>query len=184
MNKARLIAYTAICSAIATLCIVLSAYVKWVAVIFTVVASVAVCIPLLISNKYKLYSILAYLVSSVVGTMLSTSNIMYCAIIICFAMPMALLKCGMENIGLEQTPQKKRTVLKWILYFVVCEIAIAITVLAMYLVTPAVLDAIITGGNWYLYIILLNVVVPLYDFLLRGTFSLALSAMKKAKIMP
>ena len=69
MNKAKTIAVTALCCAVATGCMLLAALpaVRWMVLFLGVIASVAVVIPMMVNAKNLVYSLLAYLAASIFG---------------------------------------------------------------------------------------------------------------------
>lgn len=207
-NKARLIAVSGICGAIASGCLLVASVFPYVVLILAVVASVAVVVPLLINARNLTYSLLVYAVTVVVGALSGTfiGNIVYVAPIVTFCIPLAIVKVYGETVQVTATMEhaetledpfeqgadaklvavqldgKRRlpTIVKWILYYVLLEVGIGLTLLATYLITPAVFDALYST-NWlfWLAIGVAQLVVPLYDLLLRGCLIGATKAMRR-----
>ena len=207
MNKARLIATSGICGAVASICLLVTSVFPYIALILAVVASVAVVIPLLIDGRNLVYSLLVYLVAVVVGALSGTfiGNIVYVAPVVTFCMPLAIVKVYGETVKVtakiehEETledpfeegasklvaveldgKQRLPTVVKWILYYVLLEVGVGLSLLATYLLTPAVFDALYaTTWLFWLMIGVAQLVVPLYDLLLHGCLIGATKALRK-----
>ena len=207
-NKARLIAISGICGAVASVCLLLTSVFPYVVLILAVVASVAVVIPLLVDGRNLVYSLLVYLVAVVVGALSGTfiGNIVYVAPVVTFCMPLAIVKVYGETVKVTaqvehaetledpfgegddkkvvavQVDGKQRlpTVVKWILYYALLEVGIGLTLVATYLLTPAVFDALYqTTWLFWLMIGVAQLVVPLYDLLLHGCLIGATKALRK-----
>ena len=197
MNKARLIATSGICGAIATVSLLVTSVFPYAVLIFAVMASVAVAVPMLIDGRNLVYSLLVYAVCVVVGALSGVflGNIVYVAPVITFCIPLAIVKVYGETVkvtakldGAEtlddpfdegadskilavQVDGKPRLpkVVKWILYYALLEVGIGLTLLVTYYVTPSVFEALYsTGWLFWFGIGVAQLVVPLYDLLLRG----------------
>ena len=196
MSKTKLIALSGICSAVAVACMMLTSIAFWATLILSVVASIAVVIPLLVDPRGLFYSLLIYAVASVLGAFASfvVGNAVYVAPCVAFAMPFAIVKVYGEAVRVSakltehQTLEdpfgqgedthvlsvkldgKKRlpAVVKWILYYVLLEAGIALTLLAAYLLTKPLFDQIVQNKYFYLLLAALQLVVIPYDLLMRG----------------
>ena len=196
MGKARFIALSGICGAVAVTCMMLASIAIWATLILSVVASIAVVIPLLIDPKGLTYSLLIYGVASVLGAFsaLALGNVVYVAPCVAFCMPFAIVKVYGEAVKVSakleehQTLEdpfgqgedahvvavkldgKKRlpTVVKWVLYYVLLEAAVGLTLLAAYLFTEPLFKQIVQNTYFYLLLAAIQVVVIPYDLLMRG----------------
>ena len=76
-NKAKTVAVSAVCAAVATVCLVLAGLpvFKWVTLIFATIASVAVAIPIIIDCRNLPFSVIAYLVSGALGVFFGLANV-------------------------------------------------------------------------------------------------------------
>lgn len=196
-NKARLIAISGICGAVATGCLLIASLpvARWFILVLAVVSSIAVVVPMLIDGRNLVYSLLIYLVAGVIGFFVGMANILYVAPLLTFCMPFAIVKVYGETVKvtakLEQSQTledpfgmgdetkvvqfklngKKRlpTIVKWILYYVLMEVCIALTLLVTYLLTRPVFDALYaTKWLFWLIVAAAQLAVPMYDLLLRG----------------
>lgn len=196
MSKARLIAISGICSAAAVLCMLLASFTLWATLFLAVLASLAVTIPLVIHPKGLTYSLLIYAAASVLGgfAALTLGNIVYVAPIIAFCMPFTIVKVYGETVRVSAKMQpkeklddpfiegkfesvvevkidkKKRLhpVVKWVLYYVLLEVAIGLTLLAAYLFVPGLFTQMVTHTYFYLLLAAAQLVVIPYDLLTRG----------------
>lgn len=197
-NKARLIATSGICGAIAVGCILLVSVIPYVALILGVVASIAVVAPMLIDGRNLRYSLLVYAVSVVVSGFSGVflGNILYVAPVVLFCVPFAIVKVSAETFKFTRKVERAETIqdpfglgedrkvvtielrgkrrlptfVKWILYYVLLEVCIVLTLLFTYLLTPAVFDAMYYNNAlvFWLLVATCQLIVPLYDLLLRG----------------
>lgn len=208
MNKARLIATSGICGAIATGCLLLASVFPYVVLILAVLASVAVVVPLLMDARNLTYSLLVYAVVVVVGALSGVfiGNIVYVAPVVTFCIPLAIVKVYGETIKVTAKfePQEKledpfeqgedkqvvavqldgkqflSNLVKWILYYVLLEVGIVLTLVATYYITPSVFEALYsTQWLFWLMIAAAQLVVPLYDLLLRGCLLGVAKALRK-----
>lgn len=196
MSKARLIALSGICSAAAVLCMLLASFTLWATLFLAVIASLAVVIPLLVEPKGLTYSLLIYTVAAVLGgfAAFSLGNIVYVAPIIAFCMPFTIVKVYGESVKVSAKMQPKETlddpfiqgkfasvvevkldkkkrlhpVVKWVLYYVLLEVAIGLTLLAAYLFVPSLFEQMIANKYFYLLLAVAQLVVIPYDLLTRG----------------
>lgn len=197
-NKARLIAISGICGAVAVCCILLVSVVPYVTLMLAVIASVAVVIPMLIDGRNLTYSLLVYAVSVVVSGFSGVfiGNIVYVAPVVLFCAPFAIVKVYAETFKFTRKVERTETLqdpfgqgpdrnvvtvelsgarrlptlVKWILYYVLLEVGIVLTLLFTYLLTPSVFDALYHSNTlvFWLLVATCQLVVPLYDLLLRG----------------
>ena len=208
MNKARLIATSGICGAIATVSLLVTSVFPYAVLIFAVMASVAVAVPMLIDGRNLMYSMLVYAVSIVVGALSGTliGNIIYVAPIVLFCLPFAIVKVygetmkvtaevqhtetledpfGMDDdkkvVAVQINGEKRLpTVVKWILYYVLLELGIGLTLLVTYYLTPSVFEKVYsTEWIFWLMIATAQLIVPLYDLLLRGCLVGTVKAMRR-----
>lgn len=197
-NKAKTVAVSAVCAAVATVCLVLAGLpvFKWVTLIFATIASVAVAIPVIIDYRNWVFAVIAYLVSGALGVFFGLANVVYVAPIVAFCMPMAIVKSYGESMKVTASVQESQVLedpfgqgddrkvvavkidgkrclpvwLKWLLYFVLLEAGIALTLLASYLFTRPVFDTLIANKWFWVLIGAMQLVVVPFDLLLRGCF--------------
>ncbi len=204
-NKAKTVAISGVCGAVATLCLLLLGIpgASWFALVLAVVASVAISIPMMVSGKAA-FSILTYIASAIIGISVGVANILYVAPVVTFCMPMALVKVAGETLKLSTKVQQKtiddpfgngddkkliavevdakprmKPVVKWILYYVVLQVGIALTLLATYLFTPTTFQVIIQHNLLWVVIAILQLLPVPYDLLLRGAFALTAKTLRK-----
>lgn len=207
-DKARILAISGICGAVAVVCVLLATLpgVKWFVLMLAVVASIAVVIPLLIDGRNLVYSLLIYLVCALLGVFIGLANIVYVAPIVTFCIPFAIVKVYGETLKVTAKVQKTETledpfgqgddrkvvkmqldgkprlnvVVKWVLYYVLLEAGLALTMLATYLLTRPVFDQIY-ATKWIFWLIVgaAQLAVPLYDLLLRGCLIGTVKALHK-----
>lgn len=183
MSKTKLIAVSGICSATALLCIFLANYLSWTAFALGVIASVAVAVPMLLDAKNGIYSLLCYLASGILGVFLGIGNIGYVLPIVIFSIPFALVKVyGESEKTLENGSTKKRMPawLRWVVYYILCEAALALTFGAMYLFTKNAFESLLQNYLIYILIGAVQVALPLYNIVVTGCLKLADGALKKS----
>ena len=208
MNKAKLIAVSGICSAVTVVCLLLASVFPYGVLVYAVLASVAVVMPLLIDGRNLKYSLLVYAVSIVVGALSGTliGNILYVAPVVLFCLPFAIVKVYGETLKVTakvdhtetiedpfgqgedkkvvavQLSGEKRlsTFVKWLIYYILLEVGLFLTLLATNYLTPDILDAV-KSSAWLFWVIVAvaQLVVPLYDILLRGCFIATVKTMKR-----
>lgn len=169
MSKTRLIAISGICGAVAVVCMLLCSIAGWVTLILSVLASIAVVIPLLVDSKGLVYSLLVYAVASVLGVFaaFSLGSVVNVAPCIAFCIPFAIVKVRGESVkpdGAKRLP----AVVRWVLYYVLLEIALGLTVLVAYLFVPALFQEMVSNPFFYLLLGASQLVVMPYDLLMRG----------------
>ena len=208
MNKAKLIAISGVCAAVAVVCLLLASVFPYGVLIYAVIASVAVVMPLLLDGRNLTYSLLVYAVSIVVGALSGTlvGNIIYVAPIVLFCLPFAIVKVYGETfkvtakvehtetledpfgqgddrkvMSVQFNGQKRLpTIVKWIIYYILLELGIGLTLLVTYYLTPAVFERVYsTDWIFWLLIATAQLIVPLYDLLLRGCLIGAVKSLKK-----
>ena len=195
MGKTKLIALSAVCSAMAVVCMMLCSLTFWAALFLSVLASLAVVVPLLVEPKALVYSLLSYAVSSVLGVFFSVAvgNVAYVAPCVAFCMPFAIVKVYGETVKLSAEfapPQtienpfgekdthvvevkldgKKRLhpIVKWVLFYVLLEAGIGLTLLSAYLLTPPLFHQIVQNKYFYLLIAAFQLIPIPYNLLMRG----------------
>ena len=196
MGKTKLIAVSGVCAAVSVVCMMLCSVAFWAALILAVVASIAVVIPLLIDPKGLVYSILVYTVSSVLGgfSAMGLGNIVYVVPMVAFSMPFAIVKVFGETVKISaqleqehtledpfgngeetrvlqmQLKGKKRLnpIVKWVLYYVLLEFALGLTLLSAYLFAKPLFNQIVANKLFYLLLAALQLIVIPYDLLMRG----------------
>ena len=208
MSKAKLIATSGICGAVAVICLLLASVFPYGVLIYAVIASIAVTMPMLIDGRNLTYSLLVYAVSIVVGALSGTliGNITYVAPIVIFCLPFAVVKVYGETmkvtakvehtetledpfgqgddrkvVEVQLNGQKRLpTFVKWILYYILLELGIGLTLLATYYLTPDVFQRMYaTKWLFWSLIATAQLVVPLYDMLLRGCLIATVKTMKR-----
>lgn len=208
MNKAKLIATSGICAAVCIGCLALASFVKWTMLIAAAIATVACALPTLIDARNWVYSVLILIVSGVLGMFIGLANVMYVAPIVAFCMPFGIVKSYGETIkvtaSLGETTvledpfggEDKQTVavnvegklclpkvVKWVLYYVLLELGLGLTVLCMYLFTRPVFDTLTSNNILYWILGAAQLVVIPYDLLIRGCFTGAVKIMRKAHLV-
>ena len=208
MSKAKLIAVSGICSAVTVVCLLLASVFPYGVLIYAVIASVAVAMPLLIDGRNLKYSLLVYAASIVVGALSGTliGNIMYVAPVVLFCLPFAIVKVYGETLKVTATVDHTETlpdpfgqgddrkvvavqlngekrlsiVVKWVIYYILLELGVFLTLIVTNYLTPAVLDAV-KSSKWLFWVIVAvaQLIVPLYDILLRGCLIGAVKAMRR-----
>lgn len=196
MGKTKLIAISGICAAVSVVCMLLCSVAFWATLILSVIASIAVVIPLLIDPKGLIYSLLIYAVASVLGgfSTLALGNVVYVAPMVAFSMPFAIVKVCGETVKVSAQVEQKETfedpfgngedthvlqvqlngkkrlptVVKWVLYYVLLEVAIGLTLLSAYLLAKPLFNQIVGNKLFYLLLAAMQLVVIPYDLLIRG----------------
>lgn len=196
MNKAKTIAISAMCAAVAFGAIMLCTLpgVRYAALMLGVLASIAVVIPVMVDARNLVYTLLTYVVASALGLWLGLANVIFVAPIVVFSMPFAIVKVWGESFRVTAQKRAERVledpfggtadkkvievqvegkrrlpvVVKWVLYYVLLEAAIGLTILMAYLFTRPVFDALV-GNTWFWVAIgVVQVIVYPYDVLMRG----------------
>lgn len=196
MNKAKLIATSGICAAIAVVCLILAGIpvLKWIMLILAVFASIAVSIPIILDPKRGIvYSLLTYVVASAIGVFMGMANIIYVAPVIVFCMPSAIVKVYGETFKIstefnegEQLEDpfggesktfvqvkvngKTRlpTVVRWVIYYALLEAALALSGLATWLWMPDMFSTLVNNNAYIWLLIAAQFVVPPFNLLMRG----------------
>lgn len=206
-GKAKLIATSGLCGALSVAATLLAAIpaLNWCMPIFAVLASITVTIPMLIDARNLVYSLLIYAVCATLGVFVGLANIIYVAPIITFCIPFAIVKVYGESFKVteikEQTETledpfqqgetkqvvavavsgKKRlpTVVKWILYYVLLEIGIGLTLLAAYFLTQPVFFIVVNSQFFYWALGLMQILPIPFDLLMRGCIIAATKILRK-----
>lgn len=204
-NKAKNVAICGLCGAASALCLIALGIpgTNWFALMLAVLASVAISIPMMTSGK-MVYSLLTYLASSIIGVLAGVANIVYVAPVVSFCMPMALVKIYAEtlkvsaklqektlddpfgngddkqvvSLELDAQPRMKKFV-KWLLYYVVLEVGICVTLLATSLLMPTTFNALVQNKHFVLVLVVVQLIPILYDLLLRGAFALTAKTLRR-----
>lgn len=195
-GKALLIAVSGICGAVSVSCILLATLpvLRWFTLMLAVVAAIATTIPLIIDGRNLVYSLLIYLVSAVLGVFVGLGNILFVAPIVTFCLPFAIVKVYGESFKVTARVEHAETlddpfgqgddkrvvevqlqgknrlpvVLKWIVYYILLEVGLALSLGATYLFTPSVFETIYaTKWLFWMMIGVAQLAVPMYDLLLR-----------------
>lgn len=207
MSKAKLIAVSGICGAIAVCCLLLLSIpaLKWIMLILAVFASVACCVPIMIYEKGLVYSLLTFAVTAIVGVFAGLANILYIAPVIVFCIPFAIVKIYGETkkvsfkvdevetledpfggesktVAKVQVDGRERIprVVRWVLYYVLLEAALGLTMLATRLLTPDMFDTLLNNNLYIWLIVAAQFVVPPYNMLIRGCTVLTAKILRKA----
>ena len=210
-SKAKIVALCGVCSAISLLCLLLASFpaLKWGVMVFAVVASIAVCLPMIASAKLAKFSILVYVASAIFGVVVGATNIIFVAPILFFFVPFCMVKVFGESVVLSkrnqqivETPDpfdigepiktitldvvaKRRwpTWLRWVLYYVLLWLGIGISLGGCYLFTQPLLFAILENRWFWLVIVLLHVAVVPYNFFMDGVLLATKKLLKRTKFM-
>ena len=208
MSKAKVIATSGICAAVCVGCLALAGFVKWVALVAAALATVACALPTLIDARNWLYSVMILIVSGALGIFIGIANVIYVAPIVAFCMPFGIVKAYGESLkvtaSLGETAvledpfggEDKQTVAvnvesrlclpkvgKWILYFVLLEVGLGLTVLSAYLFTPDFFKSLVDSKLLYWILGAAQLVVVPYDLLIRGCFIATVKVMRKAHLI-
>lgn len=204
-NKAKIVAISGLCGGVAVVCLLLLGLpaIKWLALVLAVVASVAVAIPTMASGRV-VFSIITYLVSATVGAITGIANIVYIAPVVAFFMPMAIIKVFAETPKLSakvnqqtfddpfgngddkqvvaveiQTKPRMSKVLKWILYYILLQVGIGLTLLATYIFAQPTFTLIIEHKLFVVLLIVCQALPFAYDFLLGGAFAMVTKILQR-----
>lgn len=209
MNKAKLIATCGICAAVCVGFLALAGFVKWVALIAAAIATVACAMPTLMDARNWLYSVLILIASGAIGMFVgSFAQVMYVAPIVAFCMPFGIVKAYGESLKVTATLGETEVledpfggqdrqavavnvksklclprVVKWVLYYILLEVGLGLTVLSVYLITPNVFAELVSSKILYWILGAAQLVVVPYDFLIRGCFVATLKVMRRAHII-
>ncbi len=207
-NKAKLIATSGICGAVAVVCLFLAGIpvLKWMALIFAVIASIATVIPIFIDCRNWWYSVIILIVSGALGVFLGIANVVYVVPIVAFCMPFSIVKAYGESVKVTASVENSHvledpfnqgddkqvvavkldgkrclpTWLKWVLYYALLEASLALTLLAIYLFTRPVFDSLVSKNIIYWLLGAAQLVVIPFDLLMRGYFVATLKVMRRA----
>ena len=125
---------------------------------------------------------MCYIASGVLGVFLGIANIVYVLPIVLFAMPMTLIKVYGESTVVRNEVERQRisTVWRWILYYLLGEICLALTFGAAYLFAKPLFERLFDGYIYLMIIAIVNIAIPLYNRLLTGCIALTRYAVSKA----
>ena len=209
MSKAKIIAVSGMCGAVATVCLLLVGLIpamRWAMLFLGVVASIAVVIPVMLDPQNVVYTLLVYVVVGALGMFFGIANVTYVAPIVIFCIPFAIVKvCGetvkitakledeqvledpfgqgddkkLISVAVKGTPRLPKVV-KWILYFVLLEAGIGLTMLFTYLFTPDVFTQIVSAKWFWWAVVAIQLIVYPYDVLMRGCLMATAKVLKKA----
>lgn len=200
MSKTKLIALSGVCGAVSLVCLIFTGYATWIAFILAVMSSVAVAVPVIVNGKNLVYSVLTWISSSTLGLLLAVGKIYYVVPVVFFAMPMTVFKVFGESSKTDEnqtvtldepfgsgtltvTPKQRprvNAVIRWIVYYVLLEISLALTVGTMYLFTPDVLDNLVQNGAIWWLLVAGQIVVVVFDFILNGAIKITRDAVRKS----
>lgn len=210
MSKAKLIATSGICAAACVGCLAAAAFVKWAALIAAAIATVACALPTLMDARNWWYSVLILIASGALGMFFgSLANVVYVAPIVAFCMPFGIVKAYGESVKVtasvgeptvledpfDSAADKKvvavsvdgkpclPAAVKWILYFVLLEVGVGLTVLSVYLLARDLFLTLVEN-NWIYWLIgVAQLVVLPYDLLMRGCFVGAIKILRKSHLV-
>ena len=204
-NKAKIVAISGICGGVSVVCLLLLGLpiARYALLVLAVVASMAVAIPTMASGK-PIFSVIVYLVSGVVGTIFGIANIVYVAPVVAFFMPMALVKVWAETpkisakinqqtiddpfgngddkqvVAVEiQTKPRMSKALKWILYYVLLQVGIGLTLLATYIFAQSTFTLIVEHKLFVALLIVCQALPFAYNFLLGGAFAMVAKILQR-----
>lgn len=204
MNKTKLIAISGMCAAVVVGCLALAAYVHWLILLVGIVAGIATTIPIMIDSSNLWISLLVYLAGSILGIFFGWANITYVMPIVAFCIPFSIVKVYGEKVKVSATVAKedimddpfddkakvvkvqfdKKTkinpVVRWILYYVLMEAALGLTILFTHIVTPSLLEEMISNKLLYILLAAMQFAVYPYNLLLRGCIVGTEKILKKA----
>lgn len=205
MNRTKLIAICGLCTAVVTGCLWLSSVVHWLLLMLGVVAALATVIPLLCDPKNLVQTLLVYFAGSILGLFLGGAGIVYAVPIVAFCIPFAIVKVHGEGFRLTATIHKENILddpfeenakvlkvqvkpktnlpkaVRWILYYVLLEIGIGLTVLSAYIFMRPLFETM-TQSTWFWIVVgAMQLAVFPYDLLLRGCLVAAAKVVRRAK---
>ena len=206
-GSAKIIAICGVCSAISCVFLLLTSLIPYLALPFGVIAAVATVVPLL-ANAGLGYSLLVYAATLVIGSVCGVfiGNIVAVAPVISFCIPFAIVKVWCESVKVTARLEQEETledpfggddtkvmhvqlkgkarvnpVVKWVIYYLLLEVGIVLTLMFTWLLTRAVFESIYARG-WIFWLIVgvAQLVPPLYDLLLRGCLIAAAKTVRKS----
>lgn len=204
-NKAKIVAISGLCGGVAVVCLLLLGLpmARYAALVFAVGASVAVAIPTMASGR-PIFSVIVYVVSAIAGTIFGVANITYVAPVVAFFMPMALVKVAAETPKLSakinqqtiddpfgngddkqvvaveiQTKPRMSKVLKWILYYILLQVGIGLTLLATYIFAQSTFTLIVEHKLFVALLIVCQALPFAYNFLLGGAFAMVAKILQR-----
>ena len=208
MNKAKLIATSGICAAVCVGALALASFVKWTVLIVAALATVACALPTLLDARNWWYSVLILIVSGALGMFIGLANVIYVVPIVAFCMPFGIVKAYGESLKVTATlgeptvledpfgGEDKQTVavnvesrlclpkvIKWVLYYVLLEVGLGLSVLCVYLFAESLFKTLIANNVLYWLLGAAQLIVIPYDFLMRGCFVATVKVMRKARVI-
>lgn len=194
---ARVIALCGVCSAICCVALLLTSIVPYITLILGVMAAVATVVPMLVDGRNLRYSLLVFAAAVAVGAVSGVfiGNIVAVAPVVTFCIPFAIVKVWGESVRITASVQhtetlddpfedkehakvvhmelqgrrRMRPIVKWVLYYVLLEVGIVLTLIVTRALTPAVFDRLYaTKWLFWLTVGAAQLAVPMYDLLLRG----------------
>lgn len=185
MNNTRAVAVSGVCSAMATVCFVGSAYLELFGFLLTLLGAMLVCVPMMITPRYKVYTIIVATVSVTVTLLLAWGMVVNIVYFTATMLPLVIVKVWCDNITLdEQACKQKHTKTKWVLYYIFMQIAIVLSLVVTRLFMDLQWSVIFDSTIVYLMIILLELVPVALDRVLGSALNIVKSAMVKAKLLP
>lgn len=197
-NKAKVIAICGVCCAVALLCVLCAGLsgLEWFFVFFAVVASVAVCVPMLVSITNLKYSLLTYLATLLLGGFLGLANFanfVFVLPVVTFCIPFTITKVYGESTKVTATLGDKVVIpdpfdggddraavqvnvtrkpcirgwLRWLIYYALMQVTIGLTLLFLHLFTPDSLTALVSDVWFWVVIAAAEISVLPYNYLTR-----------------
>ena len=203
-RSAKTIAICGVCGAMSCVALVLTGVLPYLALIFGVFASVATVVPLLVDDKNLGYCLLTYLATLAVAAVSGVfiGNIVAVAPVALFCVPFAIVKVWAESVRVTavetlQDPfddgdtkvmhvelkgqPRMPAFAKWLIYYALLEVGLALTFLVTWALTPAVFERLYSQPLvFWLIVAAAQVAVPLYDLLLRGSLIAAAKIVRKS----
>lgn len=207
VNKAKLIAVSSMCAAVVFGCLMLATLpgLRWMALVLGVIASIATVIPMMINIKNVVFSLLTYLVGSILGVFFGIANIVYVAPLVCFSIPFAMVKVFGETVNVTATVDKQQVLedpfgngddrtlvqvkvssntklkkfVKWLLYYILLEACLGLTLLATFLFTKPVFETIVSAKWFWWAVVAIQLIVYPYDFLMTGCLAATSKLLRK-----
>lgn len=210
MSKAKLIAISGVCAAVCVGCLAAAGFVKWVVLVAAVLCTVVCALPTLIDARNWWCSVLILIAAGALGMFFGTlANVVYVAPIVAFCMPFGVVKAYGEAVKVTASLDEPtiledpfdsandkqvlavkvdgkpclNKVVKWVLYYILLEVGLALTVLSVYLFTPSLLQAFIDNKALYWLLGAMQLVVIPYDLLIRGCFVGAVKILRRAHLI-
>lgn len=195
MNKTKLLAISGLCAAVVAGCLLLVAlvpFMRYLMLFFGVIAAIATVIPLMFDSKNLVYSLMIYFAGSILGVFAGVSNLMWIVPIVAFCIPFAIVMVYGERVKIKATVSKENVfddpfddevkvvklqvkpktnlskTIRWILYYVLLEMALGLTALCAFLFTRSTFELLVANAWFWVILCVVQLVVLPYDRLLRG----------------